>query len=67
MDTKAHRKEKVLEIKALHFESGFNINNKFLKSFVTTLKQFAEWHKSEQINLPNDLNGKFGKLVEFFF
>ncbi len=65
IDAKAHRKEGIMEIKNLHFESGFKINNKFLKTFVSTIRQFAEWHKSEQIKLPLDLEGKIKKLVDF--
>lgn len=55
MDTKAHRKEKTLEIKSLHFETWFTPNDYFLIQFADTLRSFADWHQTPTIHIPENI------------
>jgi hypothetical protein len=56
MDPKAHRKEKIFEIKSLHFESWFTPDEHFLDQFTKTLKNFANWHQTPKILIPENLD-----------
>ena len=49
MDAKAHRKEKLMEIKNIHFESSFVPDETFKSEFLSTLTEFATWHKTPEI------------------
>lgn len=62
MDTKAHRKEKILEIKSLYFESWFTPDDHFLIEFAKTLISFANWHQTPKILIPENLDDHFKKI-----
>lgn len=66
MDSKAHRKEKILEIKNLYFESWFTPDEHFLDEFAKTLKSFANWHQTPKILIPENLDNLF-KNHNFFW
>lgn len=51
MDAKADRKNGVLEIKALYIENEVQINESLVMGLQETLREFAEWHNTPNINL----------------
>jgi uncharacterized protein YcaQ len=63
MDPKAHRKEKIFEIKSLHFESWFTPDEHFLDQFTKTLKNFANWHQTPKILIPENLDEQLKKKL----
>jgi hypothetical protein len=63
MDSKAHRKEKIFEIKSLHFESWFTPDEHFLDQFTKTLKNFANWHQTPKILIPENLDEQLKKKL----
>ncbi len=52
MDCKAHRKEKIFEIKSFHFEEDYQPDDEFLIRFKKTLLELMEWHQTTDIHLP---------------
>jgi len=66
MDAKAHRKEKIFEIKSLYFESWFSLDDHFLGEFVKTLTSLANWHKTPKILLPENMEEKYKNIKSFF-
>jgi uncharacterized protein YcaQ len=62
MDSKAHRKDKIFEIKSLHFESWFKPDDHFFTEFPKTLQSFAKWHQTPKVVLPDNLDKQFKKL-----
>jgi uncharacterized protein YcaQ len=66
MDSKAHRKEKTLELKNLHFEAWFNPDVYFLDEFKHTLTSFANWHQTPNILLPGNLEEKYKNIEKIF-
>lgn len=66
MDPKAHRKEKVFEIKSLHFESWFTPDEHFLSQFSKTLKNFANWHQTPKILIPENLDDQLKKKLSSY-
>lgn len=62
MDSKAHRKEKTLEIKNLHFEAWFNPDDHFLDEFMQTLSSFANWHQTPNILLSGKIEEKYKNI-----
>jgi len=51
MDAKAHRKEKIFEVKALHFEKDFVPDKECLTVISKTLQEFANWHGAPKIKI----------------
>ena len=51
MDAKADRKNGVMEIKALYIENGVEISEGLITGLQETLRDFAEWHNTPNINL----------------
>ncbi len=51
VDAKAHRKEGVMEIKALHLEHGVSFSDAMAKDLAKTLQAFAHWHKTPQVQI----------------
>lgn len=63
MDAKAHRKEKIFEVKALHFEEGFKPDKECLSEIAHALKDFATWHKASKITVQKVFPEKFKSLL----
>ncbi|MBW6471702.1 MAG: winged helix DNA-binding domain-containing protein [Anaerolineaceae bacterium] len=61
MDPKAHRKEKIFEIKSLHFESLFVPDEYFLDQFAKSLRSFANWHQTPKILFPENFDNQLKK------
>ncbi|MEO8612602.1 MAG: crosslink repair DNA glycosylase YcaQ family protein [Chloroflexota bacterium] len=49
LDPKAHRKEGVFEIKAVHFEPGVVVDDALVAELKTALGDCAAWHKTPQV------------------
>ena len=51
LDPKAHRRDGILEVKALHFEPGIKLTERLLRELATTLQRFAAWHAAPRVEL----------------
>jgi uncharacterized protein len=51
MDAKAHRKEGVFEVKALHFEKWFAPDEECFDELSNVLQKFANWHKTPKVRI----------------
>jgi len=49
LDPKAHRKDKIFEIKALHLEPGMVVPDEMIADLATTLKDCASWHQTPEV------------------
>ena len=65
MDSKAHRKQKIFEIKSLHFESEFKPDQLFFTEFSKTLQNFAQWHQTPEIEI-RKVEDQYPELSNYF-
>jgi uncharacterized protein len=49
LDAKAHRKDKIFEVKKLHLEPGVPVTDELALALVETLQRCADWHKTPQV------------------
>lgn len=49
LDPKAHRKEGLFEVKAVHFEPGVVVDDALVESLKAALHDCAVWHKTPQV------------------
>jgi len=49
LDPKAHRKEGIFEVKALHLEPGVVVDDELVAELKSALQAFAAWHKTPQV------------------
>ena len=49
LDPKAHRKDGIFEVKALHLEPGVVVDDALVEAVKTTIKACADWHKTPQV------------------
>jgi uncharacterized protein YcaQ len=49
LDPKAHRKEGIFEVKALHLEPGVVVDNALVAEVKSALQACAAWHKTPQV------------------
>src|SRR5262249_36552691 len=49
LDPKAHRKEGIFEVKALHLEPGVVVDDALVAELKSALKACADWHKTPQV------------------
>jgi hypothetical protein len=49
LDAKAHRKDKIFEVKKLHLEPGISVTDELALALVETLQRCADWHKTPQV------------------
>ena len=64
LEPKAHRKEKLLEIKSIHFEEWYNPDNKSLEKLVFGIQKFANFHKCEKIKIGNTFPTNYKSQIE---
>ncbi|MCC6615104.1 MAG: YcaQ family DNA glycosylase [Anaerolineae bacterium] len=62
-DAKAHRKDGVFEIKALHLEPGVAPDDDLRDDLARELKRFAAWHGTPKIKLTFANDKQFGKAL----
>lgn len=51
LDPKAHRKEGVMEIRAIHLEPGVEVTEDLAESLSHTLRRFAAWHGTPELRI----------------
>lgn len=51
LDAKAHRKQGVMEIKALYLEDGVTSSDALAKDLAKTLQAFAAWHQTPSVQI----------------
>ncbi len=49
LDPKAHRKEGIFEVKALHLEAGIVVDDALVEAVQSTLRACAAWHQTPQV------------------
>ncbi len=49
LDAKAHRQEKIFEVKKLHLEPGVAVTDGLVRDLAETLQRCADWHKTPQV------------------
>ncbi len=49
LDPKAHRKDGIFEVKALHLEPGVVVDDALVDALKTTLRACADWHHTPQV------------------
>ena len=51
LDAKAHRKEKVFEVKSLHFEPDVAVDDLLVEELGAALQACAKWHKTPKVKI----------------
>lgn len=64
LDAKAHRKEGVFEIKALHLEANTRISKAMADEVAKAIKSFANWHQTPTISLASPNSTEFFDLLQ---
>jgi uncharacterized protein YcaQ len=67
VDAKAHRKEGVMEIKALHLEDGIKFSEALSKDLAKTFQAFADWHRTPQVRITRCDNQQLKSALQAFF
>ncbi|MBC3874774.1 winged helix-turn-helix domain-containing protein [Undibacterium flavidum] len=67
VDAKAHRKEKIMEIKALHLEGNVKFSEALSKDLAKTLQAFADWHKTPIVRVSRCDNQELKAALHSFF
>jgi hypothetical protein len=49
LDPKAHRKEGIFEVKALHLESGVPVSDELIQDIAGAVRACAAWHRTPQV------------------
>lgn len=49
LDPKAHRKDKLFEVKALHFEPHVKVDDELLHDLAAALRSCAAWHQTPEV------------------
>jgi uncharacterized protein len=64
LDAKAHRRERVFEVKSLHLEEGQPITDTLVQDLASTLKRFAHWHNTPEIVIRHSAPPNFGVALQ---
>jgi uncharacterized protein YcaQ len=64
LDPKAHRKEGLFEIKALHLEPGIRVTSELVDDIAGALREFADWHATPTVELRLSDPPKLAALVQ---
>ncbi len=59
LDAKAHRKEKIFEIRQLHFEDSFIPESTFSSVFMDSIQNCANWHSCPQLEFTSNQKPPF--------
>lgn len=51
LDAKAHRKDKIFEVKVIHFEPDLVITEQMIAEVAAAIKRFANWHATPQVTV----------------
>lgn len=55
MDVKAHRKEKVFEVRALHWEPGIDPAGEMREAVMAAVQRCADWHATPEVRLTREV------------
>jgi uncharacterized protein YcaQ len=64
LDPKAHRKEGLFEIKALHLEPGIPVTSELVEDIAGALREFADWHATPTVQVRLSDPPKLAALVQ---
>ncbi|MBI9046183.1 MAG: YcaQ family DNA glycosylase [Anaerolineaceae bacterium] len=64
LDPKAHRKEGIMEIKAIHMRQDIKLNDQIALEIALLLKRFAAWHNSYEIKITHPEPTDFINQIE---
>lgn len=68
LDAKAHRKDKIFEVKQLHLEPGVVVTDTLVNDLAATLQRCADWHKTPEVVVrwsdPAHLTGIMAQALE---
>lgn len=67
LDAKAHRKEKIMEIKALYLEKNVKFSEGLGNDLAKTLRSFADWHKTPEIRISRCDNQELKTALQSYF
>ena len=64
LDPKAHRKQGLFEIKALHLEPGVQVNDKLVNDLADALRHLAAWHGTPELVIRQSNPPEVGALLK---
>ena len=64
LDAKAHRREGLFEVKALHLEEETPVTDTLLRELAVTLTACARWHKTPEVVLRHSAPPHFGAALQ---
>ena len=64
LDPKAHRKEGIFEIKALHLEPGVKASEELIADLAAALHRLADWHGTPDLVIRHSNPAEAGALLE---
>jgi uncharacterized protein YcaQ len=63
LDPKAHRKQGLFEVKAIHLEPGVRVTNQLIKDLAQTLVKCAAWHNTPEVVIRKSDPPELAELV----
>ncbi len=63
LDPKAHRKEGVFEVKAIHLEPSVEVTAELVDGLRDSLERAADWHKTPELVIRDTTPAKLGKAL----
>lgn len=67
LDPKAHRKEGVFEIRAIHLEPGVVVTDELVASLAATLRDCATWHRTPEVRVLNSNPPDVALALQMYF
>ncbi len=64
MDAKAHRTKKQFEVRSLHIERDFQMEDQFVAAFTQALTSCAKWHKTPEITFSTNINSEISQILK---
>jgi uncharacterized protein YcaQ len=67
VDAKAHRKDGVFELKALHLEPQVKLTKKLAADVSKAIQRCADWHAAPRVVVRRTVPGEFAPMLPFEF
>lgn len=64
LDAKAHRREQIFEVKALHLEPGQRVSGALAQDLARCLSRFADWHACPKVHITRTEPAALGPLLQ---
>jgi uncharacterized protein YcaQ len=64
LDAKAHRKEKIFEVKSLHLEQGIGGSEELARGIAGALKDCAAWHGTPKVKISKGKPAEFARELQ---